>query len=68
MTYLVGSSLFFKQYLIEAMLEELLEPFPLLFGSIVQRTPAKGISGNVESTLEVVVRLLPFGLGRQQAA
>jgi hypothetical protein len=40
---------------IETLLEEFLETFPLLFGGIIQRTPAKSISGEVESTLEVVV-------------
>lgn len=54
-TYLVGRSLPFILYLIETLLEEFLETFPLLFGGIIQWTPAKSISGEVESTLEVVV-------------
>jgi hypothetical protein len=54
-TYLVGRSLSFILYLIETLLEEFLETFTLLFGGVIQWTPAKSISGEVESTLEVVV-------------
>jgi hypothetical protein len=54
-TYLAGSRLSFLQDLIEALLEEILEPFSMFIRGVTQRPPAKGISGKVESALEVVI-------------
>ena len=55
LTYFVGSDLSLTQYLVEALLEQFLEPFSMLFGGIVQRAPAKGISREIEGSFEVVV-------------
>jgi hypothetical protein len=55
LTYFVGSDLSLTQYLVEALLEQFLEPFSMLLGGIIQRAPAKGISGEIEGSFEVVI-------------
>jgi hypothetical protein len=55
LTYLAGSDLSLTQYLVEALLEQFLESLSILFGCIVQRAPAEGISGEIEGSFEVVV-------------
>ena len=55
LAYLAGSDLSLAQYLVEALLEQFLESLSMLFGCIIQRAPAEGISAEIEGSFEVVV-------------